>query len=343
MYKRLETFRGGDFQVKTITAGVNKELVEVMEKAERMEEYDEAEVLRDVPVEEEERFKQASAEFYNVLSVLCAGEALAMVRSVDDNDGIQAWHKLKKRFYPHTMVNTLRKVMGVVATQKVDMRNLIATIGKWEAAVREVEKELDKEGTLPEVVKKAALIQMCPGDIQDIIFQNTDALKTVTQVKERIISLVSNRMSMNEPVPMDIGNAMKEEDEEIGAVGRNFTCHSCGGKATLRANAPQSLGRGEAKQLMGKALKQHMGREEDGTAKGLEARVWGARRVAKVRGERGRAKARGTREHAGIAEKSVTSRMNVMQAVTRQTTLEVKMEKSPMMKKTQERKLEVFG
>ena len=152
------------------------------------------------------------------------------------------------------------------------MKNLIARIGTWEAAVREVETELDREGALPEVVKKVALIQMCPGDIQDIIFHNVGAHTTTAQVKERIVSLVSNRMSMNEPVPMDIGNATKEEVEEIGAVGRNLTCHSCGGKDLFASQCPQTWEIEKARQLMEKAPKQRMGKEADAAEMGLEPR-----------------------------------------------------------------------
>ena len=62
MYKRLETFRGPDwkdwsYQMKTVTAGANKELVEVLEKTERMQEYDETEVLKEMSVDDEERVK----------------------------------------------------------------------------------------------------------------------------------------------------------------------------------------------------------------------------------------------------------------------------------------------
>ena len=39
-----------------------------------------------------------SAEFYDVMCQACQGEALAVIRTVDDMEGLEAWMKLYKKF-----------------------------------------------------------------------------------------------------------------------------------------------------------------------------------------------------------------------------------------------------
>ena len=83
------------------------------------------------------------------------------------------------------------------------MKNLINAIGKWEHGVKEVERNMGRE--LPEVVKVAALVQMCPGDIQDIPFQSLDKMQKVPEVKDKILGLVSNRQAINNQTPIISG------------------------------------------------------------------------------------------------------------------------------------------
>ena len=44
-----------------------------------------------------------SGELYDVLCQYCTGEALLIVRSVDDMKGISAWQKLYRKYNPKTM------------------------------------------------------------------------------------------------------------------------------------------------------------------------------------------------------------------------------------------------
>ena len=175
-YKRVDSYKGvqqdlreWSFQVKNVTRSYISELADVLEAVGLQEEYDfsKAAVETSEVDTEEDELKQASREFFGILCIMCTGEALMIVRGAASGDGAEAWYRLKKIFYPNTMASTLRKVMAVVATQEVEMRNLVGAVEKWDGSTREVEKDMGKE--LPEMVKVAELVQMCPRDIQDIL------------------------------------------------------------------------------------------------------------------------------------------------------------------------------
>ena len=47
--------------------------------------------------------KKRSVELYDVLCRQCSGEALVIIKSVDDMQGIRAWQKLYGKYNPKTM------------------------------------------------------------------------------------------------------------------------------------------------------------------------------------------------------------------------------------------------
>ena len=137
-FKRIETYKGTpqdwrewSFQVKTVLRGVNNEFADYLEVLKSQTEYDgKAAMVEGTDVETDaDAIEHAAREFYNVLCVICSGEALMVVRGVLEADGGEAWHRLKRRYYPHTMATTLKKVMTVVATQRIEHKHLVSAIG----------------------------------------------------------------------------------------------------------------------------------------------------------------------------------------------------------------------
>ena len=61
--------------------------------------------------------------------------------------------------------------------------------------------------SVPILWKMAALMELCPADVQDMVCQTIDDVhEDYERLKQKILSLVSNKMSLrNGPVPMDIG------------------------------------------------------------------------------------------------------------------------------------------
>ena len=85
-------------------------------------------------------------------------------------------------------------------------------------------------------IKVALLTSMVPGDLQDHIFQCTDAKATYESTRNRVLSLAQDRLPMARPTPMEVdrvGNEgwqreedWQEEDEvEVDYVRGCRNCH----------------------------------------------------------------------------------------------------------------------
>ena len=75
-----------------------------------------------------------------------------------------------------------------------------------------------------------------PRDIQDLIYQGCEGSQPLkyADVKEKVKRIVSNRVQMSIPTPMEIGAVEGEHEEEaeeweVDAVS-GLTCHRCGGQ-----------------------------------------------------------------------------------------------------------------
>ena len=88
------------------------------------------------------------------------------------------------------------------------------------------------------MVKVAAMIKLCPSDIQDVLFQQAEKLTSVKETKDRVLALVGNRQAMNEPVAMDVGIVNDMEDYDVDVVGSNAICYNCGGKGHMARQCP---------------------------------------------------------------------------------------------------------
>ena len=128
----------------------------------------------------------------------------------------------------------------------------------------------------------AALTELCPPDIRDLIFQTVDSGLKFDTMKEKVISWASNKVASRKemPVPMDIGRlkdvqdwedqTQEEEWHEVGAVGDS--CHRCGGGALRQGvSHRQRQGQGQGQQAKAKASTEPG--PKDGNGQGKE-RAW---------------------------------------------------------------------
>ena len=116
-----------------------------------------------------------SKELYEVLVMLTEGEAKIMVRNVRNNDGMVAWHQMYKHYNKRTLGRVLRAHREVMHPRKTtDLNNLISAIMEWEDKWAKMEKDYSKEIKLPPMCKMAALMDVCPEEVQDVIYQNMD-------------------------------------------------------------------------------------------------------------------------------------------------------------------------
>ena len=164
-----------------------------------------------------------SKDLYEVLVMITEGEAKIMIRSVPDQDGILAWHQL----YRHYNRKTLREAMHPKPSS--DIGNLISNIVEWE----DKWTRMAKCPSVPVLWKMAALMELCPADVQDMVCQTIDGVhEDYERLKQKILSWASNKMSHRKgPVPMDVGRVDgRDSTFEFGvdAIGNNSHCYNCG-------------------------------------------------------------------------------------------------------------------
>ena len=193
--------------------------------------------------------EKLSKELYEVLVVTTEGEARLMVRNIVSQDGIQAWHRLYRHYNRRTFARILRVHKEAMHPKPVkDMNALISQIVEWEDRWNRMAKE--HKDPLPVIWKMAALMELCPTEVQDMIYQNVDEVsEDYNKLKQKIITWVSNKVA-SDGVPMDIGRVENEEydDYDVGAVGWGTHCYNCGGWGHMSRDCPsEKKGKGNAK------------------------------------------------------------------------------------------------
>jgi hypothetical protein len=290
------TWKSWAWQIKMAIRSCCPKLGEAMDLAERTK--DDVEV--DGGMDLEDRLEGSSLlkrahELYEVLALSCTGEALLIMQGVRDMDGVSAWQKLHKKYNAKTVARTMMQMMQVMSPPKVkEQKALVSAIEKWEAKVKDMEQEYGDEIIFTNIAKMSIFTSMCPDGIQDIILQQVEAMKTYRELRDKVVSITSNRVAMADgPVPMEIGNVENEEEEQdVAAVGRNIQCHTCSGWGHMSRECPSKAEEREAK--AGKAL--------ETVARRAQAILAQARRRAAAKEESRKA----IKVHASIVARSAT-------------------------------------
>jgi hypothetical protein len=202
--------------------------------------------------------QRRSVELFEVLCGLMTGDAKMLIR--ETNDGIMAWQILAKTYSRRTMARVLRKYREATLPKQVETKDLVGAIAKWESGVKALERE---EGVLPDMVKLAALTEICPAEIRDMIYQNCEVghggRVPYLEIKEKVVSWIGNRMAAANggATPMDVGCVDKEHwgEEEVDV--NLIKCYTCGGQGhparlcpspgTPTGKGAGGKGKGEAK------------------------------------------------------------------------------------------------
>ena len=129
--------------------------------------------------------RERTGELYDVICQLTTGRAKNIVKGVGSKDGFEAWQELHKEFNRQTLAKTLRIYREVVCPMQKNIEDLLTEITIWENKVRDLEKVEKQE--LPEMVKMAALTELCPEDIRDLIYQQADEAVGYKKVTEKVV------------------------------------------------------------------------------------------------------------------------------------------------------------
>jgi hypothetical protein len=274
-YLKIDTLNGepsgwGDwaFAFRRAVRTVDLQCFTLMDKVEKVsEDFQESDLNRFC---ENGDVTGISSELYDMLCTTVKGEALMLLKSVDEYNGFVAWSKLHQRYNPRTTARAIKLMAEVVSPGPVKSAHEVeGAISRWRSKLRVLEREYEE--TVGEKMKIAIVTAMLPVHIQDYVFQTVDPKMDFETLLTKIGAWVSNRVAMEGGVPMDVGEVedqwYDEEGyyDEVAAVSAWTQCHSCHGYGHLWRDCPKkSKGKGKGKDSFGKGAYHYKG---DGKAK----------------------------------------------------------------------------
>ena len=208
--------------------------------------------------------EQRSAELYDILCQYCSGEAMTILRTVSDMEGIKAWQRLYKKYNPRTMARGLRLMTESISPPKMkDLVGIESGMAKWEEKVKMLENQFGE--IIGEKMKVAIMTNMLPSSLQDYIYTHIDIKTTYDELKEKLRAMVANKVATNMgPAPMDIGNVGRqergeedwrgqeeeqgyyEEEQQVDAVSGHLQCRTCQGYGHFARECPsRPAGKGD--------------------------------------------------------------------------------------------------
>ena len=205
-------------------------------------------------------FQQRSAELYDILCERCDGEALMIIRQVNDMEGVRAWQRLFQRYNPRTMARGLRMLSEAVNPPKAkNLAEVETLVSRWEDRVKRLETQFQE--TISDKMRMAIFTNIMPVSIQDFIYTHADKDAKYVHLREKVQAMINNKISINTgPVPMDIGDVKGKcddhddhyddyywDDFEVDGVGdNNYNCLKCGGYGHYARDCP-TKGKGKGK------------------------------------------------------------------------------------------------
>ena len=160
-FDKIEVFSGGEEQwqnwswkIKTAVSGMNEELAEMLTTAETEGIESIGEILREAKFVDanRERCVKAGKEMYGVLARYTNSEALTIVKSVSELDGVRAWAKLHANYSRGTlgrMFRVQRECMYPKPVKDVDQVRL--AIMQWEEKWEVMMSELGESAKIPDL------------------------------------------------------------------------------------------------------------------------------------------------------------------------------------------------
>ena len=240
------------FTFKRSIRSVDRTAYELLTEVEKMSKFDLGELMVSY---EADKIQKYSAELYDLLCQQVSGEALQMVRAVDDMEGLEAWSRIHKKYSPKTMARAVRLVGQVTSPAKVvDLKHVESELTRWEEKVKVLSKEFGE--IFSDTVKVGIILSVMPTSVQEMVYNVLGDNVKYEEVASRIRSVVSTKVAMMQgPAPMDIGEVgdensnchdCGEHEEEIGAVSMSTQCHGCGGWGHLKRDCPTVKGKGKS-------------------------------------------------------------------------------------------------
>ncbi len=117
--------------------------------------------------------EKMSRELYMWLRLRTEGEAKLVVGSLEEEDGIMAWGKLHTKQSQNTMSRLMRLHQECMCPDVVKVTELVEKMLQWEEKRKGMEKEQPlgsgKKANIPALWKMAAMLKLCPMEIQGMV------------------------------------------------------------------------------------------------------------------------------------------------------------------------------
>ena len=187
--------------------------------------------------------RKVSGELFDLLCQLCSGDALAVLRGIDDCKGVYAWAKLTEKYNPKTMASRVRLLTQVVGPAKVkENKDIESAIAAWKEKYKRLVSMFGER--LSEVAEVACVTSMMPPWVQEYVYMHAQDSWDLPTLVERVRTLTANRMEG--AAPMDVG-AVKgyeaehdcgTEAEDVQAIYTDMQCHRCHGWGHVARDCP---------------------------------------------------------------------------------------------------------
>jgi hypothetical protein len=182
-------------------------------------------------------------------------EAKLIVRSVEEGDGLRAWGKLNAKYSQKTLTRMMRLFQECMYPKAAKVGELVSAVLAWEGKWKRMENEQAKDIKIPDMWKMAAMLKLCPKEIQDMVELRWDEIgEEYERLKDRVIGWATTKAEKRcGPVPMEVDNVdgIGEEGEEwwdegVGAVYPTTRCYNCQGYGHMARECPmKGKGKGD--------------------------------------------------------------------------------------------------
>ena len=142
-----------------------------------------------------ERCVKAGKEMYGVLARYTNSEALTIVKSVSEMDGVRAWARLHANCSRRTLGRMFRVQRECMYPKPVkDVGQVRLAIMQWEEKWKVMMSELGEGAKISDQWRMTALLEICPKDVKEQMLLRLDEVgENYENLKVKVISYTSNK------------------------------------------------------------------------------------------------------------------------------------------------------